>query len=121
MATGAMRVGGANPSENISNLVKMLNTTSGAKINTRKVNLKMDIVTGAAFAPDSRRIKQTEDIIKNINMFNQLRGAVVTAFFGDTLSASMALSNSLCSVFGVIISIPLLSTTPYFLIMSQSF
>lgn len=89
MATGAMRVGGANPSENISNLVKMLNTTSGAKINTRKVNLKMDIVTGAAFAPDSRRIKQTEDIIKNINMFNQLRGAVITAFFGDTLTASM--------------------------------
>ena len=91
MATGAMRVGGSNPKENITQLIKMLNKKQG-NINEKqaaKIGLKLDVATGAAFVPDSKRLKKIEDIIKNVTMLNQLGGTVFTAFGSDTLTAGM--------------------------------
>jgi hypothetical protein len=61
----------------------------GAKINMDTIGLKLDVVTGKAFVPDSQRWKNIEDITKNINMFAQLHSAVFTAFFTDPLSAGI--------------------------------
>ena len=88
-ATGAMRVGGPNPVDNLMRAATELNTKAGAKINMDTIGLKLDVVTGKAFVPDSQRWKNIEDVTKNINMFAQLHSAVFTAFFTDPLSAGM--------------------------------
>jgi hypothetical protein len=88
-ATGAMRVGGPNPIDNLTRAATELNTVAGAKINMDKIALKLEVATGKAFVPDSQRYKNIEDVTKNINMFAQLHSAIFTAFFTDPLSAGM--------------------------------